>query len=127
MKPFNLEAALRGEPVVTRDGRLVKIAGYNPNAFDNATVLGWVGREYSCWYSNGTYLQNAGHKLDLFMAPKPKVKREGWVKIAPDMDSKTIHHGHQILTSYPYFTKELCDESGFEGITARIEWEEEVP
>jgi len=70
MKPFNLEKALAGEPVVTRDGRPVKIAGYNEQARNDYSVLGWVNGLVFVWHRNG---KRAGclHESDndLFMAP----------------------------------------------------------
>lgn len=43
MKPFDLKAALRGDPVVTRGGSDVKIAGDNPDAAtSDGVVAGWI-------------------------------------------------------------------------------------
>ncbi len=72
-KPFNLQDALAGNPVVTRDGRAVKIAGYNPDAGVGQyhQVIGWLDskvkgfNESGSW--NGTMSDN-----DLFMAPETK-------------------------------------------------------
>jgi hypothetical protein len=77
MKPFDLQAALAGEKVVTRDGRPVKIAGYNPDCANQYAVLGWVGKSYLSWYSDG-YAVSPHHarEVDLFMAP---TERKEWV------------------------------------------------
>jgi len=53
MKPFNLEAALAGAPVVTRDGRPVKIAGYNPDAHASGTLTGWIEKSIAGWNKKG--------------------------------------------------------------------------
>jgi hypothetical protein len=78
MKPFNLERALAGEPVVTRDGRPVKIAGYNPDAKDGQNIAGWIGGVLSEWYHNGTYTSQFldTNQCDLFMAP---TERKEWI------------------------------------------------
>jgi hypothetical protein len=77
MKPFNLERALAGDPVVTRDGRPVKIAGYNPDAFDGKKVIGWVGKDAEMWNENGQYYGSAyACNFNLFMAP---TERKEWI------------------------------------------------
>ena len=77
MKPFNLERALAGEPVITRDGRPVKIAGYNPDADIEYKICGWVDCEVESWRVDG--LLSASIKdaaIDLFMAP---TERKEWI------------------------------------------------
>lgn len=77
LKPFDLQAALAGKPVVTRDGRPVKIAGYNEDAAnENIKILGWLPNGYNCWFDDGTCYKSTDYDLDLFMAPE---KREVWV------------------------------------------------
>jgi hypothetical protein len=70
VKDFNLKDALAGKPVITRDGRPVKIAGYSE--FNNS-LIGWVGSGVYQWTSGG---QNIADKNDLFMAP---TERKEWV------------------------------------------------
>jgi hypothetical protein len=78
MKPFDLEAALRGEPVITRDGRPVKIAGYNEEATYDEKIVGWIQEYGSCsWGEDGTYHTSIRYSnKDLFMAP---TERKEWV------------------------------------------------
>jgi hypothetical protein len=78
MKPFNLERALAGEPVITRDGRPVKIAGYNEEADDDSKVALWIGGYvYGC-SDSGIYnfIRNRESNFDLFMAP---TERKEWI------------------------------------------------
>ena len=78
MKPFNLERALAGKPVVTRDGRPVKIAGYNEEADDDYKVAFWIGGcVYGC-SDSGIYdpSTNRENNSDLFMAP---TERKEWI------------------------------------------------
>ena len=73
MKPFNLEEALAGKPVVTRDGRKVKIAGYNPETSEEFdSVVGWADGGSRCWSEDGLYIPDGDHECDLFMAPETK-------------------------------------------------------
>jgi hypothetical protein len=74
MKPFNLQAALDGKPVITRDGRPVKIAGYNEDANKNHKLTGWAGGTALSWSKDGEYSHNDPY--DLFMAP---TTRKEWI------------------------------------------------
>ena len=78
LKPFDLQAALAGKPVVTRDGQPVKIAGYNEDAQSNHHIVGWVDGHLCAWDSSGKVSSNnkKEDEDDLFMAPE---KREVWV------------------------------------------------
>jgi hypothetical protein len=74
MKPFDLQKALAGDPVVTRDGRPVKIAGYNEDAHEDVVLCGWVAGNAHQWYKDGSCEYE--EYLDLFMAP---TERKEWV------------------------------------------------
>lgn len=70
MKPFNLEAALKGEKVVTRDGRevtqLVKF-----DAMEIYPLKGVMNRQVHAWTEKGEFNNEVReHNYDLFMAPK---------------------------------------------------------
>jgi hypothetical protein len=71
-KPFNLQAALAGAPVVTRDVRPVKIAGYNEDA---NSLLGWIGNDNYAWTGGGKSFR-IDFNYDLFMAP---TTRKEWI------------------------------------------------
>ncbi len=66
-KNFNLNDALAGKPVITRDGRPVKIAGYDEDALPHNTLVGWIGKDAVYWNNSGKHVQYEAH--DLFMAP----------------------------------------------------------
>jgi hypothetical protein len=74
MKQFNLQAALAGAPVVTRDGRPVKIAGYNPDAIESQRIAAWVGDFVIDYGENGKRYSYVD--CDLFMAP---TTRKEWI------------------------------------------------
>lgn len=68
--PFDLDAALRGEPVKYRNGSHAKFVAHVPDAIESARVLtcdagGFIKFHYT---SGGSYFKT---ELDLFMAPKP--------------------------------------------------------
>lgn len=76
MKPFDLEAAKRGEPIVTRDGREAKFIAHVPELNFPVLVLLDVG----LWQARKDGTSNVGVHVDLFMAPK---KRTVWVNLYP--------------------------------------------
>ena len=80
MKPFDLEAAQRGEPIQTRDGRPVVFGGHNPKAPKQHRIVGWVEDDTLAsrdWDENGCWEAGVKHKLDLFMTSK-KYHQEVW-------------------------------------------------
>ena len=76
MKPFNLEEALAGKPVRTRDGRPVVFGAYNPEVKNADAIIGWLGDCVYTWRSNGAYVAHEDSPADLFMvSEKHKVTR----------------------------------------------------
>lgn len=75
MKPFDLEAAMRGEPIITRDGRPAKFVAYVPEAHISAQVIAIInGQAFTSHYgSDGSFYTSYENcrKNDLFMAPPP--------------------------------------------------------
>ena len=85
MKDFNLEKALAGEKVITKDGRKVTqltcfedIADHNP-----MVVYGVVDGEVDSWTAEGFYhsVQVKNCEANLLMEPK---KLSGFVNIYPE-------------------------------------------
>lgn len=95
MKPFDLELALAGCPVVTRDGREVTQITLFKIPCD--PVVGVVDGMLITWPKSGEYQTSEKSVLDLFMAPK---KRTVWVNVYPE----ECHYG--------YDTKKRADELG---------------
>lgn len=85
MKPFDLEAALKGQKVILRDGRTATIAGYNPEATMSQQLLGWIGENYNVWYADGkSSPNNTEAVLDIIgMAP---VEETRVIWIVPSLD-----------------------------------------
>ncbi len=118
-KPFDLTKALAGEKVITRDGREVKIAGYNDSADITCSLVGWLNGHVLAWQKNGTCLMNGDtSNYDLFLAADV---REYWVCLW----SKGGHTGCYIGT-----TKEKAEEfalgSKFNILKTEKFYEEEV-
>ena len=83
LRPFNLEEAKAGKPVVTRDGRKVRLFCFDLVGDD--TIAGAVtigeGKEedVTSWTAEGRYISRMEeHARDLFMAP---VENTVWVNV----------------------------------------------
>ena len=83
MKPFDIEAAKRGEPVCTADGREVKLYAFDFPATQSGApqpVIGvyrededWVA---ASWSSTGRFWAKSADSNDLRMAPRKETR---WV------------------------------------------------
>lgn len=116
LKPFNLEKALAGDPVVTRDGRTVTEVFHFKTAFKTLknTVAAIDGHFYS-FYENGKPV-SWDSEFDLFMAPKI-VRKSGWLNVYPkNKVGYVIHETKQIADINSEDTRVAC---------TYIEWEEE--
>ena len=85
MKPFNLEKALAGDPVVTRDGiPVTEIVRFNGLPHDRR-LYGIINGGLVSFLDNGRFsvYEFSETKYDLFMAPKI-VKKSGWINIYHD-------------------------------------------
>ena len=81
MKPFDLEAAKRGEPIQTRDGTPVKFIAHVPDAQEHQRMV--VFFDGAVWVvgESGNFYQNKfASNHDLFMSPR---KRTLWVNLYP--------------------------------------------
>jgi hypothetical protein len=72
MEQFNLESALAGEPVITRDGREVTQLVYFKDVIQKDCVYGVIGNQLKCWSIDGKYFHDNPNEFgaDLFMKPK---------------------------------------------------------
>jgi hypothetical protein len=100
MKPFDLEKALAGEPVVTRDGKEVTDIAYFPTKDDNYKVCGILNKDCEWFTNKGFYIQEDDeHLKNLFM--KEEII-ESWVNL--------YQAGNEILTGGSYRTEELAKQ-----------------
>lgn len=79
LEKFNLQDALNGRPVVTRDGNPVKIAGYNTDAEEASKLCGWSCGIVLSWTENGNYYVDEDSPDDLFHPVEEKQPRTFWV------------------------------------------------
>lgn len=82
MKPFDLEAAKRGDPIVTRDGRKVTFVGHIPEAGPTFRVLAFIegNDRATTYYECGAYTKINQTSIDLFMGTR---KRTVYVNLWP--------------------------------------------
>ena len=78
MKPFNLQEALAGKPVVTRDGRKVEQLFYLDKAENEFKLRAVVDGSITAYTDNGCFYSEVITESDLFMAPE---KREYWAGV----------------------------------------------
>jgi len=97
MKPFDLEAAKRGEPIVTRDGREAKFIAYVPEVDKDMRVIFRVGKELWSVPDNGKIREEGKGHVDLFMAPK---KRIVWLNFYPNSTSAAVHDTEERADRY---------------------------
>ena len=80
MKPFDLEVAKAGAPLVTRDGRPAKFIAHVAEAHLSQRLLVLIDGGVYTKFESGKYSNSPAHVShhDLFMAP---VKRTVWVNL----------------------------------------------
>ncbi len=81
-KPFNLERALAGDKVVTRDGREITEIYYFKTLPDAFPVVSVIDGSLFRFNKEGRSLYRANDKDFLLMSPKTK-KFEAWVSVYP--------------------------------------------
>ena len=104
MKPFNLEAALAGAKVVTRDGNKVEIGCYNK---DYNSLLGWIDHVAYTWTGGG----KSGRSDDteeLFMAP---TERKEWIVRIERHNVKKYFGPFNTENGCNVYIETLCDPS----------------
>lgn len=121
MKPFNLEAALAGAPVVTRDGKPVQELHLFKSTAPIQSLFGVIdGRVNSFTPSTGRYYDDGEeHDKDLFMA---STRETGWINIYPRRP-RTLNPS---VSNEIHPTKEAADKVASQNRIACIEisWEE---
>lgn len=123
MKPFDLEAAKAGKPVVTLDGRKVELLKFDlkDSNFPIAGIVN-INDDYQAvhiWQSDGRwYAGETTADLDLFMA---STKREGWVNLY--IDKGCVHTSGIVYNTYDGAIHEISEHYEYHS-TVKIEWEE---
>ena len=121
MKPFNLEEAKAGKPVVTRDGRPVRILAFDRKG--NMPIIGLVTNrevEIGCYFSVDGKASNffEENDIDLFMKAE---KKEGWVNLYRDNRGVVFP---SVVTSAEDYSKSQISPVTDYITTIKVEWEE---
>lgn len=120
LKPFNLEQALAGAPVVTRNGLPIVEIQYLQTSGQVAAVRQEKDEKLITYLipTGGRHSDKYEYVSDLFMDP---IKKEGWINLYPSyvadsvVCSSCVHHSQQ----------EAKDKAEIGVIaTVKIEWEE---
>ena len=80
MKPFNLEEAKSGKPLITRNGQSVKFVAHVPELekeYESLIVFNYGSTAVNNYFNDGSYFSLGGRdddpaSIDLFMAPTVK-------------------------------------------------------
>ncbi len=96
MKPFDLEAAKRGEPIQYRDGVEVKFIAHVPEAHHSAKVIVLSPAGFISIRNEKGRIGTIDNPIDLMMAPK---KITYWVNIYKNEYGPLKHCAGTLITS----------------------------
>ena len=122
MKPFDLEKALAGEPVVTRDGKPVSHITKFPAKNSRWQLCAVVDGFIEPFSEDGMHIFL--RPQDLFMVENPKVKKEGWINVYKHKSLELIAE----CGGGVYCNEEKAKKSAASTCiaTVKIEWEEDA-
>lgn len=108
-RPFNLEEAKAGKPIVCRDGTPAKFIAHVPEAAPSHRLVTLrLGRIVSCaesghlLWGNEEVSLSRGYSCDLFMAP---IVKEAWINVY----SQHINANHDGLPAFAWATRAQAD------------------
>lgn len=110
MKPFDMDKALKGELVVTRNGE--EVTQFTWFDCKRKSIVGVIGDELFTWYEDGTFLENEDSIFDLFMG---SIKKTGWINIYEHSNQGLIYYTEEDAIK---FKQQKCMA------TVKVEWEE---
>lgn len=127
MEQFSLAEYLKNptRPIVTRDGRSVRIVCTDRNCKDYPIIaLEQIGgTEKMCGYTeDGMYLNDISSSKDLFFAPEPKTKKVGWMNVNKYGDDKHFSLVGGVI--HPTREQALTERPDWAVDTIQIRWEE---
>lgn len=125
-KPFDLEAAKKGKPVCTRDGRKARIVCFDREYLyeeQNYSIVALIKSPYGeaiySYTKDGLYNSNTTHDNDLMMLCE---KKEGWVNLWRH-ESGTVHPDGNVYSSKEEAVKIGSRDYNYIA-TVKIEWYE---
>jgi hypothetical protein len=106
MKPFDLEAAKRGDPIVCRDGRPAKFIAHVPEA-RLGSVVALVDDRVCTYYENGLMDEHEVmfYSYTLFMAPKT---RTVWVNFFKHSTDAAFYSTKEHADEQAEYRKSIC-------------------
>jgi len=110
MKPFDLEKAKAGHPIVTRDGRDIEFIGVSSGSL-KYPVCAVFDQSIQTFTRDGLYALNEVSQFDLFMAPT-KVKR--WVNVYANHRDDRSYASKYIADLHGQSSRIACVEIEFE-------------
>lgn len=131
MKQFDLQEYLKNptRPIVTRDGRSVRIICTDRidkmlNTFMPIVALVQCkdGESIMSFSANGEYYPNESRPQDLCFAPEPKTKRVGWMNVNKYGDDKHFSLVGGVI--HPTREQALTERPDYVVDTIQIRWEE---
>ena len=100
MKEFNLQKALAGEPVVTRDGKKVtQITKFDNVTITKYSICGVVEGSLENWSIEGKYHHTLESQFDIYMAEESKTI---WINVWKDVKDGS-------LSASIHSRKDKCD------------------
>lgn len=131
MEQFSLSEYLKNptRPIVTRDGRSVRIVCTDRinkmlNTFFPIVALVRCkdGESIMSYSENGQYYTNESRPQDLFFAPEPKTKNVGWMNVYKYGDDKHFSLVGGVI--HPTREQALTERPDYVVDTIQIRWEE---
>lgn len=84
-KPFDLQEAIQGKPVVNHNNDSFIFGGYNKEAEPGFRLVGWVNNLLGIWHDNGQVYLSQESPSDLLMVVEEK---KYWVNVYKDSHNK---------------------------------------
>lgn len=125
-RPFDLEKAKAGAPLVTRDG--IKVLAFHDSGLDvlyPCTGYFENSPEPRGWKRDGSYTSSHEHCRDLFLADPPKVKNGRYVFLYKLPNGNVLTNQKNDHEAMAREWCEICKYTFLGG--ALITWEEDAP
>lgn len=119
--PFDLEKALAGHPVVTRDGQDVTGLHVFDAAINEDALYGVVHGTIYSWDSDNGRQSTGVDDLDLFLKAPAPIKKKGWIGILKRTNRDAEYYAP---TTHVFLKEEDAKRRAPNGVIIPIEWEE---
>lgn len=128
-KPFDLEAAKKGKPICTRDGREARIVCFDRNYLYEeqnyplvVLIKGPYGETIYSYTKDGLYYSNTIHDNDLMMLSE---KKEGYVNLYHNSNDRYAGYlGNNVIYKDEEFARKMGKDCPNYVKTIKVEWYE---